>query len=236
MIVQGARENFRVRVLIVEDERRMAEVLKKGLEEQGHSVTLAHTGTEGLALAQTLSFEVMVLDIMLPGIDGFEVARRLRKIDNGTPILILTARDGEADIVKGLNLGADDYLTKPFSFVEFVARLHAVSRRGSAVRASKLKAADLVLDPSTHEVHRGDALISLTRKEYLLLELLMRNAGRVLRRETIINTVWGAHEEVESNTLDVFIKHLRSKVDNGYKEKLIHTVRGFGYRLHGGEA
>jgi len=236
MIVQGARENFRVRVLIVEDERRMAEVLKKGLEEQGHSVTLAHTGTEGLALAQTLSFEVMVLDIMLPGIDGFEVARRLRKIDNGTPILILTARDGEADIVKGLNLGADDYLIKPFSFVEFVARLHAVSRRGPALRSSKLKAADLVLDPSTHEVYRGDERISLTRKEYLLLELLLRNAGRVLRRETIINTLWGAHEEVESNTLDVFIKHLRSKVDNGYKEKLIHTVRGFGYRLHGGEA
>lgn len=225
-----------MRVLIVEDERKMAEVLKKGLEEQGHSVTLAHSGTEGLALAQTLSFEAMVLDIMLPGVDGFEVARRLRKLDNGTPILVLTARDGEADIVKGLNLGADDYLTKPFSFVEFVARLHAVSRRGSAVRSSKLKAADLVLDPSTHEVYRGDTPISLTRKEYLLLELLLRNAGRVLRRETIINTVWGTHEEVESNTLDVFIKHLRNKVDNGHKAKLIHTVRGFGYRLHKGEA
>jgi DNA-binding response OmpR family regulator len=224
-----------VRVLIVEDERRMAEVLKKGLEEQGHSVTLAHTGTEGLALAQTLSFEAMVLDIMLPGIDGFEVARRLRKLNNGTPILVLTARDGEADIVKGLNLGADDYLIKPFSFVEFVARLHAVSRRGSAVRSSKLKAADLVLDPSTHEVFRGNERISLTRKEYLLLELLLRNAGRVLRRETIINTLWGAREEVESNTLDVFIKHLRNKVDTGYKVKLIHTVRGFGYRLHEGE-
>ena len=224
-----------MRVLIVEDERRMAEVLKKGLEEQGHSVTLAHTGTEGLALAQTLSFEAMVLDIMLPGIDGFEVARRLRKLNNGTPILILTARDGEADIVKGLNLGADDYLIKPFSFVEFVARLHAVSRRGSAVRSSKLKAADLVLDPSTHEVFRGNERISLTRKEYLLLELLLRNAGRVLRRETIINTLWGSREEVESNTLDVFIKHLRNKVDNGYKHKLIHTVRGFGYRLHEGE-
>lgn len=225
-----------MRVLIVEDERKMAEVLKKGLEEQGHSVTLAHTGTEGLALAQTLNFEAMVLDIMLPGVDGFEVARRLRKLDNGTPILILTARDGEADIVRGLNLGADDYLTKPFSFVEFVARLHAVSRRGSAVRSSKLRAADLVLDPSTHEVYRGDTPISLTRKEYLLLELFLRNAGRVLRRETIINTVWGTHEEVESNTLDVFIKHLRNKVDNGHKVKLIHTVRGFGYRLYKGEA
>src|SRR5439155_12697238 len=150
---------------------------------QGHSVTLAHTGTDGLALAQTLRFDALVLDIMLPGLDGFEVARRLRKTDNGTPILVLTARDGEADIVKGLNLGADDYLTKPFSFVEFVARLHAVSRRGSTLRSSKLKAADLVLEPSTHEVYRGDARISLTRKEYLLLELLMRNMGRVLHRE-----------------------------------------------------
>jgi len=225
-----------MRVLIVEDERKMAEVLKKGLEEQGHSVTLAHTGTEGFALAQTLSFEAMVLDIMLPGFDGFEVARRLRRVENGTPILILTARDGEADIVRGLNLGADDYLTKPFSFVEFVARLHAVSRRGSAFRSSKLRAADLVLDPTTHEVYRADERISLTRKEYLLLELLLRNSGRVLRRETIINTVWGAQEEVENNTLDVFIKHLRSKVDNGCKVKLIHTVRGFGYCLREGEA
>ncbi|HYM07296.1 MAG TPA: response regulator transcription factor [Terriglobales bacterium] len=225
-----------MRVLIVEDERKMADVLKKGLEEQGHSVTLAHTGTEGLALAETLSFEAMVLDIMLPGLDGFEVARRLRKADDGIPILILTARDGEADLVKALNLGADDYLTKPFSFVEFVARLHAISRRASALRSSKLKTADLVLDPSTHEVYRGDERISLTRKEYLLLELLLRNAGRVLRRETIINTVWGTHEEVENNTLDVFIKHLRNKVDDGYNVKLIHTVRGFGYRLHEGEA
>jgi two-component system response regulator MprA len=225
-----------MRVLIVEDERKMAEVLKKGLEEQGHSVILAHTGTEGLALAQTLSFEAMVLDIMLPGLDGFEVARRLRKVENGTPILILTARDGEADIVRGLNLGADDYLTKPFSFVEFVARLHAVSRRGSALRSSKLRAADLALNPSTHEVYRGDERVSLTRKEYLLLELLLRNAGRVLRRKTIINTVWGADEPVENNTLDVFIKHLRNKVDNGYKVKLIHTVRGFGYCLREGEA
>ncbi len=214
----------------------MAEVLKQGLEEQGHSVTLAHTGTEGLALAQSLGFEAMVLDIMLPGLDGFEVARRLRKAENGTPILILTARDGEADLVKGLNLGADDYLTKPFSFVEFVARLHAVSRRGSALRSSKLKAADLVLNPSTHEVRRGGERILLTRQAYLLLELLLRNAGRVLRRETIINAVWGTHEEVENNTLDVFIKHLRNKVDDGYKVKLIHTVRGFGYRLHEGEA
>jgi DNA-binding response OmpR family regulator len=225
-----------MRVLIVEDERKMAEVLKKGLEEQGHSVTLAHTGTEGLALAQTLGFEAMVLDIMLPGLDGFEVARRLRKVENGTPILILTARDGEADIVRGLNLGADDYLTKPFSFVEFVARLHAVSRRGSASRSSKLRAADLILDPMTHEVYRGEERVALTRKEYLLLELLLRNAGRVLRRETIINSVWGAHEEIENNTLDVFIRHLRNKVDNGYTVKLIHTVRGLGYCLREGAA
>jgi two-component system response regulator MprA len=178
----------------------------------------------------------MVLDLMLPGLDGFEVVRRLRKVANSTPILILTARDGESDIVKGLNLGADDYMIKPFSFVEFVARLHAVSRRGSTLPSAKLRAADLVLDPATHEVYRREKQLVLTRKEYLILELLLRNIGRVLSRENIIQTVWGAQESVENNTLDVFISHLRSKVDNGCKVKLIHTERGFGYRLRAGDA
>ncbi len=221
-----------MRVLIVEDERKMADVLKKGLEERGHAVTLAYTGTEGLVLAEARRFDTIVLDIMLPGIDGFEVARRLRKSDNRTPILILTARDGEADIVKGLNLGADDFLTKPFSFAEFVARLHAVTRRGPVLLPSKLKAADLVLNPATHEVYRRNRPISLTRTEYLLLEFMLRNSGRVLRREAIMEAVWGPLEDVGSNTLDVFIKQLRDKVDSGSKVKLIQTVRGFGYRLH----
>ena len=220
-----------MRVLIVEDERKMAELLKKGLEEHSHSVTLAHTGYDGLELAQTLHFDAMVLDIMLPGIDGFEVARRLRKTANRTPILVLTARDSVPDIAKGLDLGADDYLTKPFSFVEFMARLRAVSRRLRAPEPAKLKVADLLLDPSTHEVHRGHRRIYLTRKEFLLLEYLLRNAGKVLHREAIMNAVWGPGETVESNTLDAFISQLRSKVDSGFKLRLIHTVRGFGYRL-----
>jgi DNA-binding response OmpR family regulator len=224
-----------MRVLIVEDERKMAELLKKGLEEHSHSVTLAHTGYDGLELAQTLRFDAMVLDIMLPGIDGFEVARRLRKTANRTPILVLTARDSVPDIAKGLDLGADDYLTKPFSFVEFMARLRAVSRRVRAPEPDKLKVADLVLDPSTHEVHRGQRRIYLTRKEFLLLEYLLRNPGKVLHREAIMNAVWGPGETVESNTLDAFISQLRSKVDSGFKLRLIHTVRGFGYRLSEGE-
>ena len=224
-----------MRVLIVEDEKKMAELLKKGLEEHSHSVILAHTGYDGLDLAQTLRFDAMVLDLMLPGLDGFEVARRLRKAGDRTPILVLTARDSVPDIVKGLDLGADDYLTKPFSFVEFMARLRAVARRKLVPESVKLKVADLVLDPSTHEVHRGKRRIFLTRKEFLLLEFLLRNAGRVLRREAIINAVWSPYETVENNTLDAFISLLRSKVDSGSKLKLILTVRGFGYRLDGGE-
>jgi DNA-binding response OmpR family regulator len=225
-----------MRVLIVEDEKKMAELLKQGLEEHSHSVTLAHTGHDGLELAQALRFDAMVLDIMLPGLDGFEVARRLRKAGNPTPILVLTARDSVPDIAKGLDLGADDYLTKPFSFVEFMARLRAVSRRVLAPESAKLRIADLELDPSTHEVQRGSKRIVLTPKEYLLLEFLLRNPGRVLRRDTIINAVWDSYESVENNTLDAFISLLRSKVDSGFKTKLIHTVRGFGYRLNEGEA
>lgn len=224
-----------MRVLIVEDERKLAELLKNGLEEEGCLVTTAHTGPDGLELAQSTRFDAMVLDIMLPGLDGFEVARRLRRSNNRTPILVLTARDAVPDIVKGLDLGADDYLTKPFSFVEFMARLRAVSRRGPVIQPPKFQVADLTLDPATYEVCRADKQIPLTKKEYLLLELLLRNAGRVVRREVILETIWGTQESVENNTVDAFIKLLRSKVDHGHPVKLIHTVRGFGYRLHEGE-
>ena len=224
-----------MRVLIVEDEKKLADLLKKGLDEDGHIATVAHTGVDGLECAQASRFDAVVLDVMLPGLDGFEVARRLRKANNRTPILILTARDAVSDIVKGLDLGADDYLTKPFSFVEFLARLRAVSRRGPVSQPPLLRAADLTLDPSTCEVFRGDKQIPLTKKEYLLLELLLRNAGRVVRREVILDTIWGTEESVENNTVDAFIKLLRNKVDQGHDSKLIHTVRGFGYRLCEGE-
>jgi DNA-binding response OmpR family regulator len=218
-------------VLIVEDERKMAELLKKGLEEEYHSVSLAFNGHEALEMAQELELDAIVLDLMLPGIDGIEVMRRLRKGGNQTPILVLTARDTVPDVVKGLDMGADDYMTKPFSFEEFLARLRAVSRRGSAPRPTLLQVADLVLDPASHEVTRHGEEISLSRTEFRLLEFLMRRAGRVVPRNTLVHSVWDSNHDVEENTLDVFISLLRNKVDQDHKVKLIQTVRGTGYTI-----
>jgi DNA-binding response OmpR family regulator len=218
-------------VLIVEDEKKMAELLKKGLEEENHSVSLAFDGRDALEMAQALDYDAIVLDLMLPGIDGFDVARRLRKSGNTTPILVLTARDAVPDVVKGLDIGADDYMTKPFSFEEFLARLRAVSRRGSAPRPSLLRVGDLVLNPASHEVTRAGEEITLSRTEFRLLEFLMRRAGRVVPRNTIVHSVWDSNEDVEENTLDAFISLLRNKVDRDYKVKLIQTVRGTGYTI-----
>ena len=218
-------------VLIVEDEKKMAELLKKGLEEENHSVSLAHDGRDALEMAQALDYDAIVLDLMLPGIDGFEVARRLRKGGNKTPILVLTARDTVPDVVKGLDIGADDYMTKPFSFEEFLARLRAISRRASAPRPTLLQVGDLVLDPASHEVRRGGEEISLSRTEFRLLEFLMRRAGRVVPRNTIVHAVWDSNDDVEENTLDAFISLLRNKVDRDRKVKLIQTVRGTGYSI-----
>ena len=218
-------------VLIVEDEKKMAELLKKGLEEENHSVSLAHDGRDALEMAQALDYDAIVLDLMLPGIDGFEVARRLRKGGNKTPILVLTARDTVPDVVKGLDIGADDYMTKPFSFEEFLARLRAISRRASAPRPTLLQVGDLVLNPASHEVRRGGEEISLSRTEFRLLEFLMRRAGRVVPRNTIVNAVWDSNDDVEENTLDAFISLLRNKVDRDRKVKLIQTVRGTGYSI-----
>jgi DNA-binding response OmpR family regulator len=218
-------------VLIVEDEKKMAELLKRGLEEENHSVSVAHDGRTALDMVQDLDYDAIVLDLMLPGIDGFEVARRLRKSGNRTPILVLTARDTVPDVVKGLDIGADDYMTKPFSFEEFLARLRSVSRRGSAPRPTALQVGDLVLDPASHQVTRAGAEIPLSRTEFRLLEFLMRRAGRVVPRNTIVHSVWDANDDVEENTLDVFISLLRNKVDRDHKVKLIHTVRGTGYAI-----
>ncbi|PYV07423.1 MAG: DNA-binding response regulator [Acidobacteria bacterium] len=222
-----------MRVLIVEDEKRMAGLLKKGLEEENHSVTLAHDGPAGLEMAELYEFDAIVLDIMLPGIDGFEVARRLRRNRNQTPILILTARDAVPDVVKGLDVGADDYLTKPFAFDELLARLRSVARRGSVPRPTLLQVADLTLDPAARQVRRGDQEIHLTPTEYRLLDFLIRRAGRVVSRSAIVEAVWGFNQEVEENTLDAFVRLLRSKVDLGFRQKLIHTVRGVGYTVRG---
>ncbi len=220
-----------MRILIVEDEKKMAELLKKGLEEENHSVTLAYDGRTALEFSELYEFDAIVLDIMLPGIDGYEVARRLRRNKNQTPILALTARDAVPDVVKGLDAGADDYLTKPFAFEELLARLRSVARRGSFPRPVCLKVADLILDPAKQQVFRKGHEIHLSPTEFRLLELLMRRAGRVVSRNAIVEAVWGFDREVEENTLDAFIRLLRSKVDRDSKQKLIHTVRGTGYAL-----
>jgi DNA-binding response OmpR family regulator len=214
----------------------MALLLKKALEEKNHSAVTAFTGDDGLITAQESNFDVIVLDLLLPGLDGFEVARKLRGVGDKTPILVLTARDAVADIVAGLDLGVDDYLTKPFALAEFMARLRAAARRGPADREPRLRVADLVLDPASGEVYRSDRVITLTRTEYSLLEFLMRRPGRVLGRDAIIEAVWGHNTEIEDNTLEAYIKRLRAKVDSGHEMKMIQTVRGFGYRLQNGQA
>jgi DNA-binding response OmpR family regulator len=218
-----------MQVLVVEDERRMAELLRQGLEEEGHSVVLAVDGSEGLAIAESHAFDAIVLDVMLPGMDGFSMARKLRASRNQTPILMLTARDATEDMVAGLNLGADDYLVKPFSFDVLLARLRAVSRRGPIPQPVYLQVQDLTLNPASREVVRGGRRVALTRTEYSLLELLMRRAGRVVTRDNLIEAVWGFDSDVRSNTLDAFIRLVRDKVDVAGEPKLIHTVRGVGY-------
>ncbi|MBV8551055.1 MAG: response regulator transcription factor [Acidobacteriaceae bacterium] len=220
-----------MRVLIIEDEERMAALLEQGLTEEGHSVHLARNGEAGLALAQASSFDVIVLDVTLPRMDGLTVARHLRRASNQTPILMLTARDSMADIVKGLDTGADDYLTKPFAFEVLLARLRAVSRRGPIPHSVTLQCADLMLDTATRRVTRDGRLISLTPREYGILELLLRNAGRPVSRTTILESVWGFESEVEENTVEAFVRLLRNKIDAPFEPKLIHTVRGIGYCL-----
>ena len=218
-----------MRILIVEDDTQMAAVLRKGLAEEGHSAAVANTGPDGLAMAGAADFDVIVLDVMLPGLDGFAVARQLRRANNRTPILMLTARDAAADVIAGLDAGADDYLTKPFPFEVLLARVRAVARRGPVVQGVALRVADLTLDPATREVARAGDALPLTRTEYSLLEFLMRRAGHVVAREALIAGVWGYDREIEDNTLDAFVRLLRQKVDGGGRPRLIHTVRGVGY-------
>jgi len=218
-----------MKLLIVEDEARMAELLRKGLTEEGHSAVCAFDGAEGLALAKGFEFDVIILDIMMPRLSGFEMAKRLRSEKIRTPVLMLTAKDSVPDIVRGLDLGADDYMTKPFSFEELLARLRAVQRRAMAAADTSLRVADLVLEPSSREVSRGQTRISLTRTEYNLLERLVFRTGKVVARRSLIEAVWGFDREIEDNTLDAFMHLLRNKIDPPGRAKLIHTVRGVGY-------
>jgi DNA-binding response OmpR family regulator len=219
-----------MRVLLVEDDRPMIELLRRGLQEEGHVASVATDGRAGLELAESYQFDVIVLDWMLPGLDGLEIIRRLRKSGNATPILMLTARDAVPDVVKCLDVGADDYMAKPFSFAEFLARVRALGRRpATSAPSSVLEFADLVLRTDTRQALRGKQEIRLTPTEYRLLEFLLRRSGKVASRRAIVEAVWGLEAEVEENTLDAFVRLLRTKVDQGHKHKLIHTVRGFGY-------
>jgi len=215
-----------MKLLVVEDERRMLELLRRGLSEEGHTVSCAADGSEGLQMVRDHDFDVVILDVMLPKMDGFELARSMRVKNDGTPVLMLTARDSVSDIVHGLDLGADDYMTKPFSFDELLLRLRAVRRAAAAPRKTQLRMGDLFLDISTREANRDGKRISLTRTEYQLLERLMLHAGEVVPREMLIAA---SGRDMGSNSLDAFMRLLRHKIDCDHRRKLIHTVRGVGY-------
>ena len=223
-----------MRILLAEDDPRMVALLQRGFTEEGHVVDRATSGSRALNVALSAEFDVIVLDVMLPDLDGFVVLRRIRAQGNRTPVLILTARDADADVVLGLNAGADDYLTKPFSFEVLLARIHALARRGPSVQAVTLQVADLTVDPSTHRVARAGVALALTRTEFSLLEYLIRRSGRVVTRQALIEGVWGSRRDVEENTLDAFVKLLRQKVDPPDSVPLIHTIRGIGYSIRGG--
>jgi two-component system OmpR family response regulator len=220
-----------MRVLVVEDEPKMARLVKRGLEEEGIAVDVADRGEDAIWMAGSTEYDVVVLDVMLPGFDGFEVCRRLRADEVWTPVLMLTARDAVEDRVAGLDTGADDYLVKPFSFEELLARLRALVRRGSAERPAVLQAGDLRLDPATRRASRGDVEIALSQKEYALLETLMRRPGVVLSRLQLLEHAWDDTYENRSNVIDVYIRYLREKIDRPFGTDTIETVRGVGYRL-----
>ena len=220
-----------MRILLVEDDTAIARSLKEGLEDEAYAVDIAHDGSEGYRTAAADDYDVIILDIMLPGMNGYEVCRALRNDGNKTPILMLTARDTERDIVEGLDTGADDYLAKPFSFDVLLARIRALLRRPNEKLEEILQVGDLKLDPSSKKVTRASQEINLTTKEYGVLEYLMRNKGKVLSKEQIISHVWDFDADVLPNNVELFIMFLRRKIDKPFKSKLIHTVSGFGYKL-----
>jgi DNA-binding response OmpR family regulator len=227
-----------MRILVVEDERKVASFIRQGLEEEGHAVEVVGDGATALdVLLVPPPFDLVVLDVMLPRRDGLDVLKTLRARGVTTPVLILTARDAVADKVSGLDLGADDYLTKPFAFEELLARVRALLRRGTEQRASVLRLGDLTLDPVTREARRGPRRIELTAREYSLLDYFLRHPGRVLTRPMIAEHVWGLDFDSESNIIDVYIGYLRRKIDGAGEPRLLHTVRGSGYvmKLEGRE-
>jgi len=224
-----------VRLLVVEDSIKMAALLKRGLEEEGYAVDVANDGPQAVWMAQENAYDAIVLDVVLngaaPGADGFTVCRTLRGADRWSPVLMLTARDAVEDRVRGLDAGADDYLTKPFSFQELLARIRALIRRGAAERPATLAVGDLVLDPARHDVRRGGEPIALTAKEFALLEYFMRHAGQALNRSLLIEHVWDFAFEGDSNVVDVHVANLRAKIDRPFGRTSLETIRGAGYRL-----
>jgi DNA-binding response OmpR family regulator len=234
MLSSGLRENP-VRILLIEDEARMLELLRKGLHESGCAVMTAGDGETGLEIAMSYEFDAIVLDVGLPRRDGFEVARALRSCNRATPILMLTARDAEDDIIRGLDLGADDYMTKPFSFAELVARLQSITRPLRGDTASRIGAGDLAIDTAKHQATRGGMHIDLSRAEFALLARLARSAGRCVSRRDLMGSIWGSSCDVSPGALDVLVNSLRSKIDVPFPSKLIGTVRGSGYMLRSEE-
>ncbi|MCH7499766.1 MAG: response regulator transcription factor [Nitrospina sp.] len=218
-----------MRLLIVEDEKKVAGFIKKGMEEETYAVDVAYDGEEGFHLAELNQYDMIILDLMLPKMDGLEVLTRLRDKKVNTPILLLTAKDAVEDKVAGLNKGADDYLTKPFAFSELLARVRSLLRRGQVETKTELKVGDLNLDLVSHKVKRNSEEIELTGKEYSLLEYFMRNEGKVLTRTMIAEHVWDYNFDTFTNVIDVYVNHLRKKIDKKYPSKLLHTLRGIGY-------
>jgi len=220
-----------VRILVVEDHEKVARFIVRGLREERYAVDHASTGTEGLSMARVNEYDAIVLDVMLPGKNGFDVAAELRARDVQAPIIMLTVKDRVEDKVRGLDAGADDYLVKPFAFAELLARIRALLRRRGRGATSVLTLADLTLDAVSHRVTRAGRPVDLTNREYALLDFLMRNKGRVVTRTAIIEHVWDMNFDSDTNLVDVHIRHLRSKLDDDFSPKLIHTVRGVGYAL-----
>ncbi|HZB70782.1 MAG TPA: response regulator transcription factor [Acidimicrobiales bacterium] len=220
-----------MRVLVVEDEQRLAAGVRAGLEAEGFAVDVSYDGIDGLWRAREHPYDAIVLDLMLPGMNGFKVCRTLREEQNWTPILILTAKDGEWDQVEALDTGADDYLTKPFSTAVLVARLRALLRRGSRPRPAVLTAGDLRLDPAARRAWRGDVEVDLTARELSLLELFLRRRGEVVSKRDILASVWDEHFEGDPNIVEVYVAHLRNKLDRPFGRAALETVRGSGYRL-----
>ncbi|MDN5682620.1 response regulator transcription factor [Corynebacterium glyciniphilum] len=222
-----------MRILLVDDEKRLADGVRRGLEAEGMVVDVAHDGATGLDMASDADYDVIVLDVMMPGPNGYRVCQALRAEGDHTPVLFLTAKDGEWDEVEGLDTGGDDWLTKPFSFPVLIARLRALARRGARERPAVLEAGDLTLDPAARQAFRGDQEITLTAREMAVLDFLLRRRGEVVTRQEIIANIWGDSFTGDANIIEVYIGHLRAKVDRSFGRHAIETVRGVGYRLSG---